>query len=55
MLTSYSVRFIGHLLLTFRECHGMILSEVGHDPHGPPVRPLLAGVRDFHTLVGVFG
>ena len=35
-IVNNSVRFIGPLLLTFRESYGMILSEAGHAPHDPP-------------------
>ena len=47
MGTSYSVRFIGHYLLTFRSSRGKILSKSVMPPW--PAVPY-RGVRDFALL-----
>lgn len=44
METSYSVRFIGHYLLTFWKSRGKILSK---SVMSPMARRFLSGVRDF--------
>lgn len=52
METSYSVRFIGHYLLTFWKSRGKILSKSVMSPMAR--RFLLYGVRDF-AFYGLFG